>query len=212
MGGFDNGSLQGGLFFQAKQFGPVLRGLGPPVPGAGVVGDLYLDTQTWFLYTKRSTASGDDVDPWGHYLFQVPVTYRNTLKWFSPRLPTDDIGVQGDYALLWAGFGNYGLQPYIFGPKLATVWPENGEGSATIAWDLAFLNTALPVGISDEGAALAFSSTTSAILVGLAEEYVEPLYTVDLTAAVYQLGQPQGPAAVAVTLNSLYTAEDTHSL
>ena len=112
--GFDNGTLQGGVFFQAKQFGSILRGFGPPVPQAGVVGDLYMDTQTFNLYEKRAS---DETDPWGHFLFVVPVTYQSTLKWFTASQITDDIGQNGDYALLWAGFGNYGLQPSIFGPK-----------------------------------------------------------------------------------------------
>jgi hypothetical protein len=123
--GFDNGSLQGGIFAQAKQFGSVLRGLGPPVPQAGVVGDLYLDSQTRFLYLKRSPDAGGDVDPWGHYLFQVPNTYFATLKWFSASAPTNDVGVDGDYALLWGGYPNYGLQPSIFGPRALGVWPAS---------------------------------------------------------------------------------------
>lgn len=123
MSGFDNGTLQGGIFAQAKQFGSIIRGFGPPVPQAGVVGDLYIDTQSWFLYNKRSTDSAGDVDPWGHFLFQVPATYQAQLKWFSAYPPTNDVGINGDYCLLWAGFPNYGLQPSIFGPKAAGVWP-----------------------------------------------------------------------------------------
>jgi hypothetical protein len=122
MSGFDNGTLQGGNFAQAKQFGSILRGFGPPVPEAGVVGDLYLDIQTFNLYHKRST---DETDPWGHFLFVVPVTYQAQLKWFSAYPPTNDIGINGDYALLWGGFPNYGLQPSIFGPKAAGAWPAN---------------------------------------------------------------------------------------
>ena len=145
MSGFDNGTLQGGVFAQTKQLGSVLRGFGPPVPQAGVVGDLYLDVQTWNLYTKRSPDAGGDVDPWGHYIFVVPLTYRAQLKWFLSSAPTNDIGVNGDYAVLWGGYPNYGLQPLIFGPKAAGAWPAS-------------------------------------------------------------------PVAVAVTLNPLYTAEDTHGI
>jgi hypothetical protein len=123
MSGFDNGTQQGGVFFQAKQFGSILRGFGPPVPQAGVVGDLYIDVQTFQIFTKRSTDSSADVDPWGHYLFVVPVTYQTRLKWFVPSLPTKDIGTDGDYCLLWGGYPNYGLQPLIFGPKAAGAWP-----------------------------------------------------------------------------------------
>ena len=125
MSGFDNGTLQGGIFSQAKQLGSILRGFGPPTPQAGVTGDLYLDVQTWFLYVKRSTDAAGDVDPWGHYIFQVPATYQAQLKWFSSYPPTNDVGVNGDYALLWGGYPNYGLQPSIYGPKAAGAWPAN---------------------------------------------------------------------------------------
>lgn len=145
MSGFDNGTIQGGIFAQTKQFGSVLRGFGPPVPQAGVVGDLYIDVQTFQIFTKRSTDAAADVDAWGHYLFVIPNTYQARLKWFVPAAPTNDIGIDGDYALLWGGFPNYGMQPSIFGPKAAGVWPTP-------------------------------------------------------------------PTAVAVTLNPLYTAEDTHGI
>jgi hypothetical protein len=125
--GFDNGTLQGGVFFQAKQFGSILRGFGPPMPQAGVVGDLYIDVQTFKLYEKRAT---DRTDPWGHSLFVIPNTQQAQLKWFVASAPTDDIGVNGDYALLWAGFPNYGLQPLIFGPKAAGAWPATGTAVA----------------------------------------------------------------------------------
>lgn len=123
MSGFDNGTLQGGVFAQAKQFGSVIRGLGPPVPQSGVIGDVYVDVQTFQLFTKRSNDAGGDVDPWGHYLFIVPNTYQARLKWWSAFPPTNDIGLDGDYCALWGGFPNYGLQPSIFGPKAAGVWP-----------------------------------------------------------------------------------------
>lgn len=125
MSGFDNGTLQGGIFFQAKQFGSILRGFGPPVPQAGVVGDLYIDTQTFQIFTKRSTDSSGDVDPWGHYLFVIPNTYQARLKWFAPSQPTNDIGIDGDYCALWGGYPNYGLQLSIYGPKVAGAWPAN---------------------------------------------------------------------------------------
>lgn len=122
MSGFDNGTLQGGVFAQAKQFGPVLRGTGDPAPGAGVVGDVYMDTQTWFLYVKRSN---DGASPWGNYLFAVDATYQTTLKWFSSSHPTNDLGMNGDYCLMWGGYPNYGTQPSILGPKAAGAWPAN---------------------------------------------------------------------------------------
>lgn len=123
MSGFDNGTLQGGIFFQTKQFGSVLRGFGPPVPQAGVVGDLYIDVQTFQLFNKRAVDASGDVDPWGHYLFVVPPTYQTRLKWFSAYPPTNDIGINGDYFLQWGGFPNYGMQPSIYGPKAAGAWP-----------------------------------------------------------------------------------------
>jgi len=126
MSGFDNGTTQGGVYSQALQAGSILRGSGPPVPQTGVVGVLYIDTVAWTLYTKRSNDSGGDVDPWGHYVFAVPATYQPQLKWFGTMPPTADIGINGDYYLLWGAFGNYGLNPVsIYGPKAAGAWPAN---------------------------------------------------------------------------------------
>lgn len=126
MSGFDNGTMQGGVFAQTKQFGSILRGFGPPVPQAGLVGDLYIDVQTWQLFNKRTALTASGVDPWGHYLFVVPVTYQARLKWFTSALPTNDVGIDGDYALIWAGYPNYGLQPLIAGPKAGGVWSAAG--------------------------------------------------------------------------------------
>lgn len=208
MAGFDNGTGQSGIFFQTKQFGSILRGFGPPVPQAGVIGDVYIDVQTWFLYNKRNPA---DVDPWGHYLFQVPVAYRTALKFFSSSPPGDDIGVAGDYCLLWAGWSNYGLQPSIYGPKQATSWPENGNGpDVTIA---APGTTVIPVGLSDEGAAITDSPSTQLIVAGLLDEYIWPLpVPAGAGASVSQLGLQSGPNNVAVTINPLYTADDEHAV
>ena len=122
MSGFDQGTLQQGVFAQTKQFGPVLFGTGEPNPSAGVVGDVYIDTQTQFLYVKRSS---DGLSSWGNYLFLVPPTYQGALSWFSSAQPTNDLGANGDYCLIWAGYPNYGLQPSILGPKAAGVWPAN---------------------------------------------------------------------------------------
>lgn len=212
MSGFDNGSLQSGIFFQVKQFGAILRGFGPPVPQAGVVGDLYIDVQTWNLFNKRSAAAGDDSDPWGHYLFVVPLAYRTTLKWFSAFPPGDDIGVLGDYCLLWGGWSNYGMQPSIYGPKQATSWPENGNGP-TVPIAIAGAGTVLQIGLTGEGAALPDSSSTQLIVVGLLDEYILAVpVAANAGDPVFQLGLQSGPAAVAVSLNALYTAEDTHAV
>jgi hypothetical protein len=129
MSGFDNGTLQGGVSAQVQQLGPILRGAGDPAPQAGVLGGLYIDVQTWNLFAKRTTQG---LSPWGHYLFNVPVTYRAQLKWFSSIAPTNDIGVEGDYCLLWGGFANYGMQPSIFGPKVSNTWP-NSPVSVSVA-------------------------------------------------------------------------------
>jgi len=212
MSGFDNGTMQGGVFFQAKQFGAIMRGLGPPVPQAGVLGDVYIDTQTWQLFSKRSSDAGGDVDPWGHYLFIVPVTYRTALKWFSSYAPTDDIGIAGDYCLLWGGWSNYGMQPSIYGPKQATSWPENGNGPNVLI-AVAGAGTVLPIGLTGEGVAINESSSTQLLALGLVDEYVLGIpVTATAGSPVQQLGLQSGPAAVAVTLNTLYTAEDSHTV
>lgn len=209
MSGFDNGTIQGGVFFQAKQFGSILRGFGPPVPEAGVVGDVYIDVQSWFLYAKRAT---NNTDPWGHYLFVVPATYRATLKWFSSYAPPDSVGIAGDYCLLWGGVGNYGLQPSIFGPKQATSWPENGVGPAT-SIAVAGAGTVLPVGLLDEGAPITYSVSTQLIVTGLSDEFILAVpVTANAGDPVSQLGLQSGPAAVAVNLNPIYTAEDNHGV
>jgi len=212
MAGFDNGTIQGGVFFQAKQFGSIIRGLGPPVPQAGVVGDLYIDVQAWSLFNKRSSDAGGDVDPWGHYLFTIPTMYRTQLKWFSSSAPSDDIGIAGDYCLLWGGYTNYGMQPSIYGPKQATGWPENGNGG-TLPIAAAGVGTVLQVGLLDEGPSLPDSSSTQLVVVGLTSEYIIPVpVTAGAGEPVTQLGLQSGPASVAVTINPLYTAEDSHEL
>ena len=107
----------------------MLLGTGEPVPSAGVVGDVYIDTQTQFLYVKRSNG---ETSPWGNYLFVVPATYQNALNWFSSAHPTNDLGANGDYCLLWAAYPNYGLQPSILGPKTAGAWPANPAAVAVM--------------------------------------------------------------------------------
>ena len=210
MGGFDNGSSQSGAYFQAKQFGSILRGSGPPVPQAGVIGDLYLDTSLWTLYTKRSNDAGGSVDPWGHYLFAVPSTYQAQLKWFGTSLPDDSIGVAGDYCLSWAGFGNYGLPPSIYGPKDAgNTWPESGNGPNTT------LTTAgvFPLGSAGEGPAALYSTSTQLIVAGLVDEYVLATPVPNTVGtAIGELGLQSNPTPITVTLNTLYTAEDEHAL
>ena len=203
MSGFETGA-------RVKQFGSILRGFGPPVPQAGVVGDLYIDTQTWQLFNKRFAEAG--IDPWGHYLFVIPNTYRTNLKWFNVYPPGDDIGANGDYCLLWAGWANYGMQPSIYGPKANGSWPENGVGPNTT---IVALNagTVLPVGLLDEGSPVTYSTSTQLIVAGLLDEYI---LAIPATAAagdpVSQLGLQSGPALVPVTTNPLYTATDTFQI
>jgi len=208
--GFDNGTTQGGVFFQAKQFGSILRGFGPPVPPAGVVGDVYIDVQTWFLYNKRGV---DGVDPWGHYLFQVPAAYQTQLKWFSSAAPDDSIGVPGDYCLLWGGWANYGVQPSVYGPKTANnKWPENGDGG-TLPIAAAGAGFVTPVGLSGEGAAIADSPSTQLIVVGLLDEYILPIpVSAGAGDPVAQQGLQSGPVAITVNVNPIYSAQDTHGV
>lgn len=207
MTGFDNGTLWNGVFFQAKQFGSILRGFGPPVPDGGVVGDLYLDVQTFFLYGKRGEGIAD---PWGNYLFQVPLAYQSTLKLFGATAPTNDIGAIGDYFLLWAGWSNYGLQPLIYGPKTISGWAENGDGLNTLL-DPLYAGFALPVGLVDEGAAVGYSSSTQLIVAGLVDEYILAIPVSDAGGTpISQLGVQSLPALVAVVLNPIYTTENQH--
>lgn len=209
MSGFDNGTLQGGAFAQAKQFGPILRGYGPPVPTAGAQGDVYIDVQTWFLYVKREASS---TDPWGAYLFVVPDAYRNTLNWFSAYLLGNDVGTDGDYCLLWGGYNNYGMQLSVFGPKDDGCWPESGSGPDTL-YDPAYAGYELPAGLSDEGSITAFSVSTQLIVAGLADEYIlaTPVAAVSNTP-VSELGLLSYPANVAVNMNPIYTSEDVHPI
>ena len=125
MSGFSTSRSGQGIDNISKQHGSILRGWGPPVPKAGVLGDLYMDNFTFQLFEKRGINGLDD---WGHHLFVVPSTYRSSLKWFGPSRPINALGRPGDYYLQWAGYGNYGMQMTILGPKIIYGWPENGEG------------------------------------------------------------------------------------
>ncbi len=209
MAGHDNASAQHGIFFQAKQFGSILRGSGLPVPQAGVVGDLYIDVQTWFLYEKRSSEA---TDPWGDYLFAVPVAYQSGLKWFSSSLPTNDFGVNGDHCLLWGGFNNYGLQPSICGPKADGCWPESGDGPDTTL-DPTYASYSLPAGFSDEGTPIVFSNSWQLVVAGLDTEYILSIPVSQLpNTSVLERGLSAAPLVVPVVLNPLYTAENEHAV
>ncbi len=209
MSGFDQGTVQGGIFAQTKQFGSILRGSGPPVPSAGVVGDLYIDVQAWFLYEKRSA---EGIDPWGHYLFAVLAQYQSGLNWFSSSLPTNDFGANGDYCLLWAGFNNYGLQPSICGPNVNGYWPESGDG-ADLLLDPTNVGYTIPVDGVSEGPLIPFSNSWQLIVVGVDTEYVLSIPVSQLAnTPVLERGLKAPPAIIAIALNPLYAAEDEHAV
>ena len=209
MSGFDQGTTQGGIFAQTKQFGAILRGSGPPVPGAGVKGDLYIDTQTWLLYEKRDA---EGTDPWGHYLFAVPAAYQSGLSWFSSSLPTNAFGANGDYCLLWAGFNNYGLQPSVCGPNVNGYWPESGDGPDLVL-DATDAGYTIPVDYVSEGSPIPFSNSWQLVVAGLDIEYILSI-PVPQTAgtSILQRGLACPPVVQAVALNPLYTAEDAHAV
>lgn len=210
MAGFDNGTAQSGIFAQTKQFGSILRGSGPPVPGAGVQGDLYIDVRTWFIHEKRSA---DGTDPWGHYLFAIPAQYQSGLNWFSSSLPANSFGADGDYCLLWAGFNNYGLQPSFCGPNVNGYWPESGDGP-NLLLDPTNAGYAIPVGLSDENTALtAFSNSWQLVVDGLDTEYVLSIPVPQAVGtSLLERGLQCAPVVTAVALNPLYSAEDAHAV
>jgi hypothetical protein len=193
----------------AKQYGSILRGYGPPVPKAGVIGDLYIDVMTLHLFEKRSTGRLDD---WGHYLFLVPGGYRDTLKWFGPGRPSDSIGIPGDVFLQWAGYDNYGMQLSIFGPKLITGWPENGGSTGN--GGLPILDAGIrQLGLLNDGAVLTDMMPSQLIAVGIFEDYIIPLLvTANPGDPVSPIGVPSTGHIVNVTVNPLYTAEDEHAI
>jgi hypothetical protein len=208
MSGFDTGTSQG-LVSTSKQLGSILRGHGAPVPQAGVLGDIYIDVDTWQLFEKRQS---EGLDPWGHYLFVVPETYQSTLNFFGTTIPPNDLGNVGDYYLQYRGYANYGINPAIYGPKQASGWPENGSGPDTVIAD-GTGSTVLPVGLLDEGATLLDKQPAQLIVVGLLAEYVNPLpVTADDGEAVLQVGLQSSGVQVTVTPNTLYTVEDEHAV
>lgn len=207
MSGFD--TSRPGIVAMAKQHGSILRGYGPPVPQAGVVGDLYIDTMfTWRIFEKREINGLDD---WGHFLWIIPPLYRNSLKWFGASPPDNSLGVPGDYFLQWAGYDNYGMNPTIWGPKLWTGWPENGDGPGTV------IATGHPevhqLGILDEGPNLTDMMLDQLIAIGIFDEYIIPFpITANPGDPVSQLGSQTSGNLVVVEINALYTAEDEHAI
>jgi hypothetical protein len=191
----------------AKQHGSILRGYGPPVPQAGVTGDLYIDRLTFQLFEKRNINGLDD---WGHYLWVVPPLYTNGLKWFGASPPDDTLGIVGDYFLLWAGYDNYGMQPTIFGPKTWEGWPGvDDEPTVVIVGDGAVNR----LGLLDEGPDAVDMMRNQLIAIGIFDEYIIPFpVTANPGDPVLQIGVTGGGTLVMVTINPLYTAEDEHAL
>ena len=208
MSGFDTSRTSSGNIFRSKQFGSILRGYGPPVPQAGMNGDLYIDVLSWNLFERRA---GDTVDDWGHFLFNVPGAYRTSLNWFGASAPSNSIGVMGDYFLQWAGFPNYGMNPIIWGPRTWTGWPENGDGPGTI---IAIGHDEVhQLGLADEGPDLVDMTPNQLIAVGLFDEYIIPVpVTANPGDPVLQLGMQSSGTLVVLTINTLYTATDDHEL
>ena len=208
MSGFDTGNSQG-IISRGKQFGPILKGFGPPSPQAGDLGDLYVDVGTWQLFAKRED---DGLDPWGHYLFVVPMAYQNTLSFFGSTPPTNDLGNTGDFYLQWGGYPNYGLYPTIYGPKLWTGWPSSGVGS-TVVIAPGTGGVVIQGGLLADGSSLADQQPSQLIAVGLLAEFTIP---VPVTAAdgdsVQQIGVATTGTVIPISPNALYTAEDEHSI
>jgi hypothetical protein len=158
------------------------------------------------LFERRAE---DGVDDWGHFLFNVPGLYRNSLNWFGASAPSNSIGVMGDYFLQWAGFPNYGMNPIIWGPKQWTGWPENGDGPPTTIATGA--TGVLQLGLVDEGLTLSDLQLNQLIAEGLFDEYIIPVpVTANPGDPVLQLGMQSSGTLVVLTINTLYTAEDQH--
>ena len=210
MSGIDNGTLQSGIRAQVKQFGAILRGLGPPAPQAGVVGDIYIDTQTNFLYAKRDA---EGTDPWGNYLFQVPDAYVSTLKWFSATQPSNSIGIDTDYCLLWGGYSNYGVQPSVYGPKTDGCWPESGSGPIVLL-DPTYAGFEIPTGLTDEGSQVAYDTSTQLVVTGLTDEFILAIPIAQLpNSPVTDEGLLFPPAhMVGVNVDPLYSATNSHAV
>jgi len=191
--------------FMAKQFGSILRGYGPPVQQAGVVGDLYIDVTTWKLYNKRLI---NGVHAWGHHLWVVPPLYREGLKWFGASRPTNDIGVVTDYYLQWSGFANYGMWPSIWGPKTWYGWPENGDGPGQkIAMGTA--DRVVWLGLLDEGPFLTDLERRQLIATGLLDEIIIPVpVTADEGELVLELGLQGGGVLIQIDMNKYWSFED----
>jgi hypothetical protein len=203
MSGFD--TSRPGIVAMAKQHGSILRGFGPPVPQAGVVGDLYIDNLTFRMFEKRDINGLDD---WGHFLFFVPPLYKYSLKWFGASAPDNTLGVPGDYFMQWAGYDNYGMNPLIWGPKLWTGWPENGDGPGTVIADQR--TGVYPLGLLDEGPVKTDMMLNQLIAIGIFDEYV---FRSRLQIRVIRFAAWYGFWSVSgVDINALYTAEDRHAI
>jgi hypothetical protein len=208
MSGFS--TSRSGTDSRSKQYGSILRGHGPPVPQAGVPGDLYIDVLTFQLFEKREI---DGLDAWGHYLFVVPSLYQSNLRWFGPSAPSNILGLAGDYFLQWGGYDNYGMMPTIWGPKLWTGWPENGEGVTNDPGTAITVDGVLQLGLVAEGLFLTDMMLNQLIAIGVSDEYIIPLsVTANINEPVLQVGLQSTGQLVLTLINPLYTAEDEHAL
>ena len=207
MSGFDTGNSQG-VRSVAQSAGPILRGFGPPVPEVGVTGAIYIDVNTFQLFERR----GDGLDPWGHYLFVVPVQYQQTLKYYGSTPPTDDLGVVGDTFMQWGGWPSYGMNPVIYGPKQWTGWPELGDGPGTVI-AAGTGSSVVQSGLLGDGGTLLDKAPSTLLAAGLASEYVIPI---PVTAAdgetVGQVGLQGTGVQITVSINPRYTAEDNYAV
>lgn len=208
MSGFDSGNSQG-ISDVSKDLGAIMRGMGPPDPGAGVYGDIYIDTLTFQLFEKRQSQV---TDPWGHYLFVVPNIYQPSLNWYGTNPPTNDVGLPGDYYIQLRGYPNYGLQPLIYGPKTWTGWPTNGDGPGTVIAAGTSANV-IPTGLLAEGATVLDKQPAQLIATGLLAELTIPVaVTANDGDPVLQVGLQAGGTPITVALNPLYTGIDDHAI
>jgi len=206
MSGFEAGNSQG-IISRNKRFGTILRGYGPPVPGAGVLNDIYIDVLTFQLFEKRNP---ETLDPWGHYFFIVPLRFQQTLRFFGTSGPPDSLGSFGDYYMQHSGYPNYGMNPLIYGPRQQNGWPENATGPISLVISG---NAILPIGMSDEGALLSDVQPMQLLMTGINNEVVYPApVTAGTGDPVYQEGVQGSGVTTLVTINPQYTAFDTHAV
>lgn len=139
----------------------------------------------------------------------MPEAYRTSLKWFAASPPANNLGIEGDYCLLWGTFANYGTRTSIYGPKMAAGWPENGEGGfvpiAPPGTDV------LQIGLLGEGPTIPESTSTQLIAVGLDSEVILAI-PVNTGGPVQNIGLQSGPAQLDVVISSGFDALNTRGV